>query len=112
MGFVPDQQFYELLFQSDVVLDLTEHENCLVCGAYEAMAAERPLVTSDRACLREYFYQGAIFTQHDCGSIAEAIKTAYRERFKLSESIREWKERTLNVQNKRKAMLKTALNMD
>ena len=112
MGFVPDQQFYELLFQSEVVLDLTEHENCLVCGAYEAMAAERPLVTSDRACLREYFDQGAIFTQHDCESIAEAIKTAYRERFRLREKIREWKERTLSVQNKRKAMLRTALNMD
>ena len=112
MGFVPDKQFYARLFQSDVVLDLTEHENCLVCGAYEAMAAERPLVTSDRVCLREYFGTGAIFTRHDSRSIAEAVKTAYRERSRLKENIREWKERTMRVQNERNAILRKALGMD
>lgn len=105
MGFVPERQFYEQLFKSDVVLDLTEHENCLVCGAYEAMAAERPLVTSERACLKEYFDQGAIFTRHDSRSIAEAVKTAYQERSRLKEEIRKWKMRVIKVQNERKSAL-------
>jgi glycosyltransferase involved in cell wall biosynthesis len=112
LGFVAEHQFYERLFQSDVVLDLTEHENCLVCGAYEAMAAERPLVTSDRACLREYFDRGVIFTRHDSASIAEAVKAAYRERFRLREEIQEWKARVVRVQNDRRALLRKALGMD
>lgn len=112
LGFVPEQHFYERLYQSDIVLDLTEHENCLVCGAYEAMAAERPLVTSDRACLRAYFDQGTVFTAHDSASIAEAIREAYRDRFRLRDNIREWKGRAVQTQNERRDVLRTTLGMD
>ena len=111
LGFIPEHQFYERLFQSDIVLDLTEHENCLVCGAYEAMAAEKPLVTSDKICLREYFDRGSIFTTHDSGSIANAVKMAYQERHRLKEEIREWKVRVTNKQRERKAILLSTLNM-
>jgi len=112
MGFVSERDFYDRLFRSDVVLDLTERENCLVCGAYEAMAAEKPLVTSERACLKEYFNKGAIFTRHDSSSIVEAVRTAYQERSRLKEEIREWKVRTINVQNERKSALSKILGME
>ena len=112
LGFIPENQFYERLFQSDIVLDLTEHENCLVCGAYEAMAAEKPLVTSDKICLREYFDRGSIFTAHDSESIAKAVRTAYQERTRLKEGIRDWKVRAIRRQDERKAMLLSTLNMN
>lgn len=57
-GFVSEEKYYRILFESNVVIDLTNFENCLVCGAYEAMSAEVPLVLSDRKCLREYFDRG------------------------------------------------------
>lgn len=112
LGFVPEKHFYERLYRSDIVLDLTEHENCLVCGAYEAMAAERPLVTSDRACLRAYFDKGTVFTAHDSKSIAEAIRGAYQDRFRLRDEIREWKGRVVRKQDERRAFIRMTLGMD
>jgi len=112
MGFVPERQFYEQLYQSDVVLDLTEHENCLVCGAYEAMAAEKPLVTSDKVCLRQFFDRGTIYTRHDRQSIVEALRETYRDRVRLKAEIKEWKAKTIKMQNERKSILLTALGIN
>ena len=105
LGFVSEDLFYDRLFKSDVVIDLTEYDNCLVCGAYEAMSAERPLVTSDRPCLREYFDRGTIFTQHDSQSIAEAVRRAYLERHNLVKEIREWKLLKSILQAERRSKL-------
>ena len=112
LGFAPEHQFYERLFQADVVLDLTKYDNCLVCGAYEAMVAEKPLVTSDTVCLRKFFDQGTVFTEHKSSSIAEAVRTAYQERSRLKAEILTWKERRVTVQNERKVMLHSVLNLN
>jgi glycosyltransferase involved in cell wall biosynthesis len=101
LGFLPEIDFYTRLFQSNVILDLTEAENCLVCGAYEAMAAEKPLVTSDKLSLREYFNKGSVFTKHDEISVANAVMTAYVNRQKLKEEIKEWKKNIFYHQNQR-----------
>ena len=90
-GYLPDEQYYAMLYRSAMVLDLTENDNCLVCGAYEAMAAERPLVTSDTPCLRSYFSAGTTFTDHTPAGIAEAIRHAWQERERLTGEIIEWK---------------------
>ena len=43
LGYVPEAEFYSHFAESQVVVDLTTQENCLICGAYEAMALEKPL---------------------------------------------------------------------
>jgi glycosyltransferase involved in cell wall biosynthesis len=53
---------------------LTTADYCMLCGCYEAVSAEKPLITSDKAVLREYF-KGAFFVQNNSTSIAEGIKT-------------------------------------
>jgi len=100
LGYIQLDQYYNNLFKCNVVLDLTENENCLVCGAYEAMAAEKPLVTSDSTCLRSYFTKGTVFTKHDEDSIANAIEGAYRDRNILKDDIRQWKDEIKNRQEK------------
>ena len=90
-GYLPVQAYHELLLKSAVIVDLTENDNCLVCGAYEAMAAEVPLVTSDTACLRGYFTAGTLFTPHDPAGIARAVRTAFAEGESLRREIRAWK---------------------
>lgn len=112
LGFLPEDDYYKQLFQSDIVIDLTEREDCLLCGAYEAMTAEKPLVTSDTICLREYFYQGAIFTRHDSTSLVEAVKTAYKNQDQLKNEIREWKEQAIKKQADRKSWLQSALDLN
>jgi glycosyltransferase involved in cell wall biosynthesis len=101
LGYLPESEYYIKLFKSDIILDLTEFENCLVCGAYEAMAAEKPLVTSDTVCLRDYFNKGTVFTRHDELSIANAIKTAYQDRIKLKNEIKDWQKLIYDLQKQR-----------
>jgi glycosyltransferase involved in cell wall biosynthesis len=72
-GFLPEADYVALLSTADVIVDLTFIEDCLVCGAYEAVALGKPLVTSDTAALREYFRMGTVYTRHDPQSLAAAI---------------------------------------
>jgi glycosyltransferase involved in cell wall biosynthesis len=102
LGYVSEQEYYTYLYQSSVILDLTECENILLCGAYEAMAAEKPLVTSETMCLRKYFHKGTVFTKHDKKSIADAIRTAYKKRHQLINDIKLWKANIEKHQNNRK----------
>ncbi len=91
LGYVSEAEFYANLFRSQLVLDLTTHENCLVCGAYEAMAASKPLVTSNRIILRKYFNRGTVYSEHDALSIVQSVKFAYEHRNDLKKDIECWK---------------------
>lgn len=73
LGYVTEKRYQELLMRSDVILDLTMRENCLVCGAYEAVAAKKPLITSCTKALRTYFHKGAVYTRSEPEAIAHAI---------------------------------------
>jgi hypothetical protein len=85
LGFVPESEFYGHLFSSQLVVDLTDHENCLVCGAYEALEAGKPQVLSRKKALQGYFTGGAVFTENDALSIAAAVRKAHAERSRLAE---------------------------
>jgi len=84
-GYLSDSDYKSMIGSCDIVIDLTNRENCLVCGAYEAVAMRKPLILSDTAALREYFNKGAIYTKNDAKNIAVAIETAYQnlDRIKL-----------------------------
>ena len=92
-GYVPENEFYGRLARSQVVVDLTSYDNCLVCGAYEAMALEKPLVTSKTRALQAYFGGAAVFVEHTPMAIAEGVRRAYETRDELRRRIREWRER-------------------
>lgn len=71
-----------LLSSCDPVMDLTLMEDCLVCGAYEAVSVGKPLILSDTSALRRHFRKGAVYTLNMAGAIAEAINQVivYRDR--------------------------------
>lgn len=71
-GFIPDTQYKNLLTSSDIVLVLTRADYCMLCGCYEAVAAEKPLITSDKQVLREYFSL-AVFVDNHSESILSGI---------------------------------------
>jgi glycosyltransferase involved in cell wall biosynthesis len=83
-GFLQEDAYLALLRDADVLIDLTRMENCLVCGAYEAVALGKPLVTSDTTALRAYFRRGAIYARHDPKSLADAVGEALRQKDTLS----------------------------
>lgn len=72
-GYLSDSDYWSLLYAVDFVIDLTNRENCLVCGAYEAVSACKPLILSDTRVLREYFFKGALFTENNAQSIKDCI---------------------------------------
>ena len=72
-GFLTEQEYVNLICSVDAVLALTTADACMLCGCYEALAAGKGLITSDKAVLRGYFDR-AIFVQNTPESIAEGIR--------------------------------------
>jgi len=75
-GFVSEEEYISMLVRARVVVDLTTREDCLVCGAYEALALGRPLVVSDSAALRELLREGALFASNEPEAVVSAIAEA------------------------------------
>lgn len=91
-GYIPEERYVEMLNSVDATIDLTEREGCLVCGAYESVAAEKPQILSDTRALRRYFHKGAVYTPHTAQGIRDSIHALLRERERLEQEVRELKE--------------------
>jgi glycosyltransferase involved in cell wall biosynthesis len=105
-GFLEEQEFINILFSVDAVIVLTTADYTMLCGCYEAVSARKPLITSDKDVLREYF-KGAIFVDNSAIGISNAIcevitnLDSHRERIsKLKERlVSEWEERFVKLEN-------------
>ena len=73
MGYLSDEDFERELHEADAILDLTTRDNCMVCGAYEGVAAEKPLILSGNQATRDYFNKGVLFTDNSAIDIAERM---------------------------------------
>jgi glycosyltransferase involved in cell wall biosynthesis len=78
-GFLKEEEYQSLLQNSDVILVLTTKENLLLCGAYEAVSLNKPLVTSDQLALKEYFYKGALYSDNTGQGISDAVNQAFMD---------------------------------
>lgn len=86
-GYIPTEEFEQLLCSVDCTMDLTNREDCLVCGAYESLAAGKPMILSDTRALRRYFDRGVVYTLHTTESIRDAIFQFLRERADLENQV-------------------------
>lgn len=77
-GFIPSADYVNLLFSVDAVMVLTTADHCMLCGCYEAVAANKPLITSDKDDLREYF-RGAEFVEPRADSILRGLERVLRD---------------------------------
>lgn len=91
-GYLPECEYVKMLNSVDGTIDLTNRENCLVCGGYESTAAGKPMVLSKTRALMEYFNKGAVYVDHNIDSIAHGIKEVIRRKNELSEQITELKK--------------------
>lgn len=100
-GFLDELDYISILKSCDIIMDLTTLNDCLVCGAYEAVAAEKPLITSDTEALRNYFYKGALYTDSTCENISKTILEAISNMDNLrcqikdlkADKIKEWDDK-------------------
>lgn len=86
-GYLEEERYINFLFSADVIIDLTTRDNCLVCGAYEAVSAEKPVILSDSAVLKSYFYKGALYTNNLSDDIALQITESLHKREDLTKNI-------------------------
>lgn len=91
-GYLPEDEYWELLTNANVIVDLTTRENCLVCGAYEAVALCKPMVLSNTDALRWYFSAGVVYTENFGSAIAESIRTALSTEDQLASELVDLKE--------------------
>jgi len=75
-GFLSEADYAALLSSSDAVMALTTRDHTLLCGAYEAVAARRPLVLSDKDALRGYFHAGAVYVENNADGLAAGTREA------------------------------------
>ncbi len=75
-GFMPLQQYKETLFLAAAVVVLTEDDDCLVCGAYESLGADRPTVLSATPGLQACFGSAAHYCRHSSREIVDRLAEA------------------------------------
>jgi glycosyltransferase involved in cell wall biosynthesis len=83
-GFLSEEDYAGLLRAADVIVVLTTYDHTMQRGAYEAVALEKPLVTSDWGLLRETFSRGTVHVRNEAPDIAAGIRRALAEGQRLS----------------------------
>ena len=99
LGFLSEDDFYKYMRSSAVVIDLTTMDDCLVCGAYEALVLEKPLVLSNSAAQKEYFGTASVLTENTAEAIRRSVQEAYERRTELSELSRKWVKENVGYMN-------------
>jgi glycosyltransferase involved in cell wall biosynthesis len=97
-GFLDKDDYVRLLDDSDAVMALTTRDGTLLAGAYEAVALEKPLITSNRGPLVRYFDKGAIHVDNSAKEIISAVKAVPQKKRQMNremhllkeEKIRDW----------------------
>lgn len=97
--FLSDSEYASILNSVDIVMDLTDIENCMVCGAYEALSVGKPMILSDKKVLVEYFDEGVIHTKNDSKNIARGIELAIENIDKLKKDVRNLRSKRMKEWN-------------
>ena len=93
LGYVPEAQYFAYLQACALVMDLTALEDCLLCGAYEALAGRQAADHLCCAALRDYFGDAALYTAHEPRAIAASIEQAFTQREELTRRAVSWRAR-------------------
>ena len=73
-GFLANDKYDDLLHACDAIMVLTKRDDCLVCGAYEGVAVEKPMVLSKTDALINHFNKGCVYTDNTATNIENSIR--------------------------------------
>jgi len=82
-GFLPTEEFEFLISTSDVLVDLTTRDDCLVCGAYEALSVGVPALLSGTPALRALFKKGFVFSENNSEAYQSSLEKILLDHKKL-----------------------------
>lgn len=83
-GFLPDDEYNELLSGADLIVALTTRPGTLLYGAQEAIALRKPLVLSRTPTLEAYFTGGVVFAENSPEGLKEGVEQALARKVELS----------------------------
>lgn len=86
-GFLSDAEYIAVLNRSDLVIVLTDDENLLNCGSYEAVQLGKPMVLTGTRAIREYFHAGAIYVDNSAGALSVALDTFVAQKDSLRRDV-------------------------
>lgn len=109
LGYIPENEYAQMLNSVDATIDLTTREDCLVCGAYETIAVEKPQILSDKKALRSYFSKGVVYSDNTPQSIVDSIHSIIANQEQLKQEARQLKKQLTIEWNERKKMLEVHL---
>jgi glycosyltransferase involved in cell wall biosynthesis len=86
-GFLAEGDYWDLLRAADAVVDLTLKPDCLVCGAYEALAVGKPMLLSNNVASLELFGESALFTDNTVRDIRHSFERLKSESAPLKAAV-------------------------
>jgi glycosyltransferase involved in cell wall biosynthesis len=103
--YLPRDDYERLLRSSHAVMSLTTRDHTFQCGASEALAMERPVITSNWPLLREYFSQGTVHVENTIDGIRQGIERMRHEHDRFEKEIvelhairrKEWLQQTAEL---------------
>lgn len=111
LGFISHDEYWEQLYRSHIIIDLTTMDNCLVCGAYESMAIEKPLLLSANPASQSLFGEYAVHVKNESTSIVEGINELVSNYPHSEKKIRDSKSHFLILEQQNIAQIKNLLNI-
>ena len=91
-GFLAEERYIELLNAVDAIIVLVRNDHTMLCGAYEAVAVQKPLITSDWPVLKQYFCKGTLYVDNSPEEIERAVSEIPRKKAHLAAEMRELKK--------------------
>jgi glycosyltransferase involved in cell wall biosynthesis len=95
-GFLNQHEYVTLLKKVDAIMVLTRRHHNMLSGAHEALALEKPLITSDWPPLRKYFSAGTAYVNNSVKEIVTAVKHVQLEKDQMKEQMRLLRQRKLD----------------
>jgi glycosyltransferase involved in cell wall biosynthesis len=83
-GYLPRSDYIALLHRADALMVLVKQDFTLLCGAYEAVAVGKPLITSDWPVLRNYFSSGTVYVDNSPEGIRDGVQRVAQCKEQLS----------------------------
>lgn len=108
-GFLEYEDYKTLISSMDVLMVLTKRKKTLLCGCYESVMVEKPLITTNFEILQEAFNKGTVFVDNSVDQIVNAINDVQNNYGKLKEEIKYLKEEKNNEWNKKISFLKSIM---
>jgi len=111
LGFVSESDYIWMMKHANVILDITTREDCLVCGAYEAISLDKPILLANSFVNKDLFGDAAFYSEVTVEELVSAIQYAYLKRGLIKENIAKFKieyaKKELAAKNRLLKLLRT-----